>query len=111
MRQNNAKVQAGFQSALVFNTRRVKLADVRVREALTMAFDFEWTNRAIYDGFYSRVDSYFAGTELAALHAAEDPGRWRSPRRFATSASTAGRSRMDRAAWQIGRCRGATLRD
>lgn len=65
-RQNNAKVQSGFQSALVFNTRRAKLADVRVREALTMAFDFEWTNRAIYDGFYSRVDSYFAGTELAA---------------------------------------------
>lgn len=31
-----------------------------------MAFDFEWTNRAIYDGFYSRADSYFAGTELAA---------------------------------------------
>ena len=66
MRQNNAKAQSGFQSALVFNTRRAKLADVRVREALTMAFDFEWTNRAIYDGFYSRVDSYFSGTELAA---------------------------------------------
>jgi microcin C transport system substrate-binding protein len=59
-------VSSGFQSALIFNTRREKLADVRVREALTIAFDFEWTNRAIYDGFYARADSYFSGTELAA---------------------------------------------
>ena len=66
MRQNNAKVSSGFQSALIFNTRREKLADVRVREALTIVFDFEWTNRAIYDGFYARADSYFSGTELAA---------------------------------------------
>ena len=65
-RRNNAKVQSGFQTALIFNTRRAKLADVRVREALTIAFDFEWTNRAIYDGFYARADSYFSGTELAA---------------------------------------------
>lgn len=65
-RQNNAKVQSGFQTALIFNTRRPKLADVRVREALTIAFDFEWTNRAIYDGFYARADSYFSGTDLAA---------------------------------------------
>ncbi len=66
MRQNNAKVNSGFQRALIFNTRRAKFADVRVREALTIAFDFGWTNRAIYDGFYSRADSYFSGTELAA---------------------------------------------
>ena len=65
-RQNNAKVSSGFQSALIFNTRREKLADVRVREALTIVFDFEWTNRAIYDGFYARAHSYFSGTELAA---------------------------------------------
>lgn len=66
MRQNNAKVQSGFQTALIFNTRRANLADVRVREALTLAFDFAWTNRTIYDGFYARADSYFPGTELAA---------------------------------------------
>jgi len=66
MRQHNLKVNAGFQSALVFNTRRDKLSDVRVRQALTMAFDFEWTNRVIYDGFYSRANSYFFGTMLAA---------------------------------------------
>ena len=66
MRQNNSKMGSGFQTALIFNTRRSKLADVRVREALTIAFDFKWTNRAIYDGFYGRADSYFSGTELAA---------------------------------------------
>ena len=65
-RQNNSKMQSGFRSALIFNMRRAKFADVRVREALTIAFDFEWTNRAIYDGFYTRADSYFSGTELAA---------------------------------------------
>ena len=66
MRQNNAKVSSGFQSALIFNTRREHLADVRVREALTIVFDFEWTNRAIYDGFFERAYSYFSGTELSA---------------------------------------------
>ncbi len=66
MRQNNSKMGSGFQTALIFNTRRSKLADVRVREALTIAFNFKWTNRAIYDGFYARADSYFSGTELAA---------------------------------------------
>ena len=66
MRHNNAKVSSGFQSALIFNTRREKFTDVRVREALTLVFDFEFTNRAIYAGFYSRADSYFSGTELAA---------------------------------------------
>jgi len=65
-RQNNAKVSSGFQSAIIFNTRREKFADVRVREAMTIVFNFEWTNRAIYDGFFSRADSYFSGTELAA---------------------------------------------
>ena len=66
MRQNNYKVGSGFQRALIFNTRRDKFADVRVREALTIAFDFEWTNRVIYDGFHTRAKSYFSGTELAA---------------------------------------------
>ncbi len=66
MRQNNSKVSSGFQSALIFNTRREKFTDVRVREALSSVFDFEFTNRAIYAGFYTRADSYFSGTELAA---------------------------------------------
>lgn len=46
-----------------FNTRRKKFADVRVREALALAFDFEWTNKAIFFGQYGRPTSYFQGTE------------------------------------------------
>ena len=46
----------------VFNTRREKFSDVRVREALALMFDFEWTNKAIFYGQYARPTSYFQGT-------------------------------------------------
>lgn len=48
---------------LAMNLRRPKFQDVRVREALTLAFDFEWTNRTIYFSQYARPRSYFQGTE------------------------------------------------
>jgi peptide/nickel transport system substrate-binding protein len=51
----------------VFNTRRRMFADVRVREAIAMLFDFEWTNRNIFFGLYRRTASYFQGSELSAL--------------------------------------------
>ncbi|MBR0934751.1 extracellular solute-binding protein [Bradyrhizobium jicamae] len=51
---------------LVFNTRRPAFADVRVRQALTMLFDFEWINRNYYYGLYTRSGGYFAGSELSA---------------------------------------------
>ncbi len=51
---------------LVFNTRRPKFADVRVRQALLMLFDFDWINRNYYFGLYSRAGGYFAGSELSA---------------------------------------------
>ncbi|MBR0895155.1 ABC transporter substrate-binding protein [Bradyrhizobium tropiciagri] len=51
---------------LVFNTRRPKFADVRVRQALLMLFDFEWINRNYYFELYSRSGGYFAGSELSA---------------------------------------------
>jgi peptide/nickel transport system substrate-binding protein len=51
---------------LVFNGRRPKFADVRVRQALAMLFDFEWINRNYYFGLYSRAGGYFAGSELSA---------------------------------------------
>ena len=47
----------------VFNTRREKFSDVRVREALALAFDFEWPNTAIFFSQYARPTSYFQGTE------------------------------------------------
>jgi peptide/nickel transport system substrate-binding protein len=51
---------------LVFNTRRPVFSDIRVRQALTLLFDFEWINRNYFFGLYSRSPSYFAGSELSA---------------------------------------------
>jgi microcin C transport system substrate-binding protein len=48
------------------NTRRPKLADARVREALDYAFDFEWTNKNIFSGLYTRTESFFENSELKA---------------------------------------------
>src|SRR6202158_4510651 len=51
---------------LVFNTRRPMFADIRVRQALTLLFDFEWINRNYFFGLYGRSASYFAGSALSA---------------------------------------------
>jgi microcin C transport system substrate-binding protein len=56
---------AGMQG-FVFNLRRPKFQDRRVREALGYAFDFEWSNRTIFYGQYTRTRSYFDNSELAA---------------------------------------------
>jgi len=49
----------------VFNTRRAKFASPKVREALNYAFDFEWSNKNLFYGIYSRSRSYFSNSELA----------------------------------------------
>jgi microcin C transport system substrate-binding protein len=59
------ELPAGMQ-AFVFNTRNPLFADRNVRWALNHAFDFEWTNNALFYGAYTRSDSYFANSELAA---------------------------------------------
>ncbi len=53
-------------SALVFNARRPPFADTRVRQALIKLFDFEWVNRTLYHGQYTRTESYFARSELSS---------------------------------------------
>lgn len=53
-------------TALVFNTRRQVFADPRVREALILLFDFEWINRTLYAGLYSRTESYFERSILSS---------------------------------------------
>lgn len=50
----------------VLNTRRPSFRDPRVRQALGMAFDFEWTNKALMFGSYRRTASYFENSVLAA---------------------------------------------
>ena len=50
----------------VFNLRREKFQDRRVREAFNLAFDFEWLNDNIFFGQYARTRSYFQGSEMEA---------------------------------------------
>jgi len=53
-------------SGFAFNTRRQIFSDVRVREALTMAFDFEWANTNLFSGAYRRTYGYYSGSELSS---------------------------------------------
>jgi microcin C transport system substrate-binding protein len=55
------KQPSGFQS-YVLNTRRPLLQDARVREALGLAFDFEWMSRQLFYGAYQRVQGLFGNT-------------------------------------------------
>jgi microcin C transport system substrate-binding protein len=59
--RNNAGMQ-GF----VFNLRRKKFQDKRVRRAISLAFDFAWSNRNLFYNQYERCDSYFSNSDLAA---------------------------------------------
>ena len=52
--------------SFVFNTRRAPMQDIRFRQALTYAYDFEWQNKALFYGQYHRLQSYFANSELEA---------------------------------------------
>ena len=57
---------------LVFNTRRPVFSDIRVRQALTLLFDFEWINHNYFFDLYGRSASFFAGSELSAYGRAAD---------------------------------------
>jgi microcin C transport system substrate-binding protein len=59
------EIPQGMQ-AYVFNTRRAIFKDARVRQAVGYALDFEWTNRTLFYGAYTRTASYFSNSELAA---------------------------------------------
>lgn len=48
------------------NTRRPKFRDPKVREAIALAFDFEWTNKNLMYGLYKRTNSYFENSVLKA---------------------------------------------
>ncbi len=59
------RLPTGMQ-ALVMNARRPVFADVGVREALGYAFDFEWINKTLFFGQYTRTQSYFSNSPLAS---------------------------------------------
>jgi peptide/nickel transport system substrate-binding protein len=53
-------------SFYVFNTRRAIFSDIRVREAISLLFDFEWINHGYFFDLYRRTASYFEGSELSS---------------------------------------------
>ncbi len=57
---------AGMQ-AFIMNLRQPVFEDKRVRKAIALAFDFEWSNRNLFFGQYSRSTSFFSNSELAAV--------------------------------------------
>jgi peptide/nickel transport system substrate-binding protein len=50
----------------VFNTRRPIFEDIRVREAISLLYDFSWINKNLFSGLYAPVASYFEGSELSS---------------------------------------------
>ncbi|WP_114970361.1 extracellular solute-binding protein [Rhodoferax ferrireducens] len=59
------RLPSGFQS-YVINTRRDKFKDVRVRQALGLALDYEWMNRQMFYKAYQRVNGLFGNTDCQA---------------------------------------------
>ena len=66
VREEFAIRNSGVMQSFAFNTRRPKFQDPRVRRAFNFAFDFEEMNRQLFSGQYTRIASYFEGTELAS---------------------------------------------
>ena len=66
------KLPSGFQS-YVINIRRDKYKDVRVREALGLAMDYEWMNRQLFYGAYQRVVGLFGNTDCQASGLPSEP--------------------------------------
>lgn len=89
------RLPSGMQG-FVFNLRRPVFADIRVREALASALDFEWMNASLFSGAYTRTRSFFDNTDLKAPplpseaertllapYRAQLPGRlWTEPHRL-----------------------------
>ncbi|HEY5716495.1 MAG TPA: extracellular solute-binding protein [Psychromonas sp.] len=48
-----------------FNLRKDKFKDINVRQAISLLFDFEWANKTLFYGAYSRINSFYSGSELA----------------------------------------------
>ena len=59
------RLPSGFQS-YVLNTRRERFQDVRVRQALGLALDYEWMNRQMFYNAYQRVNGLFGNTDCQA---------------------------------------------
>ena len=63
---------SGFQ-AFFINTRKAKFADRRVRRAIGLVFDFEWTNKNLFYGLYKRTYSIFQNSDMEATGTPQGP--------------------------------------
>ncbi len=52
--------------SFVFNLRREKFQDIRVRKAIGLMFNFEWSNSTLFYGLYERINSFWDNSELKA---------------------------------------------
>ena len=59
-------IEVGVRSGIALNNRRAKFKDRRVREALTLAMDFDWQNRTLHHGHHKRAHSNWPDTILTA---------------------------------------------
>jgi microcin C transport system substrate-binding protein len=64
---------SGVMQAFVLNLRREQFKDARLRRAFNYAFDFEEMNKQLFYGQYTRINSYFHGTELACSGLPQGP--------------------------------------
>lgn len=65
------KIPSGMQGFL-FNLRQPKFSDMRVREAISLAMDYEWMNETLFYGAYERSSSFFQNTDFMAAKALPD---------------------------------------
>lgn len=63
---------AGDFQGFLMNTRRPKFSDVRVRQAIALAMDFEWMNRQLFFNAYTRVRGFFTASDFEAKGVAAD---------------------------------------
>ena len=64
--RRNSGLEVGIREGIVLNNRRERFKDRRIRQALTLAVDFEWQNRTLHYGYHKRAHSYWPDTILAA---------------------------------------------
>jgi microcin C transport system substrate-binding protein len=99
----NGSIASG--QGFLFNLRREKFKDPRVREAIGLMFNFEWSNQTLFYGLYARINSIFENTAMAAVGPA-------SPAETAILQPLIDRCRCQYGPWQpaprfcaAGRCR------
>ena len=67
IKENFKKGTPADMIGFVFNTRRPVFQDRRVRQALSLVFDFEWVNHNLFDDVYSRTQGFWYGSSLSSV--------------------------------------------